>query len=387
MPLLQLCSGSLVTLVIAFVFSPLATPPSFWDDKVEMLIDLVAPMRPVPLLADPNYKTAWTDILPWRPAFCSPIAKKEVCDVYRRFQPLPEDVIITTIPKTGTTLLQQVTQQLRTGGDMNFIDIYDVQPWIHMHPAYRGPAENVEQRAKPRVFKNHNRLSEFMGGKHIVVLRDPVDILASWHSFLMAKDVPFVRHNGYLWLIAEMLGVPRSAGVRVLGETFKTAEEFAKSSLGWKRDMAFGAAVTEYLVEFWVARRDPRVLLIEFNDLVARKDKWIPIIGEFMGLEVSSNLSSAVSQMTSKEFMEKHISKFDESAIVDEINSAGKLMFPVQAAPRVTKTTRTFSAELREEIQAQWNEQVLPVLGFATYMDMKDAWMSEVATRFPSLAS
>ena len=376
-----------MTLVIAFVFSPLVTPPSFWDNKVEMLIELVAPMRPMSLLADPSDKTAWTDILPRRPVFCSPIAKKEICDVSRRFQPLPEDVIITSIPKTGTTFLQQLTHQLRTGGDMNFNDIYDVQPWIHMHPAYRGPAEDVKQPAKPRVFKNHNRLAEFKAGKHIVVLRDPVDIMLSWHSFLTAKDVPFVRHNGYLWLIAEMLGVPKSAGVRVLGETFKTVEEFAKSSLGWKRDMAFGANAFDYLVEFWMARSDPRLLLIEFKDLVARKEKWIPIIGAFMGLEVSSNLTSVVARMTSKEFMEKHMSKFDESAIVDEINSAGNIMFPVQASPRVTRTTRTFSAELREEIQAQWNEQVLPVLGFATYTDMKDAWMAEVATRFPSLAS
>ena len=44
------------------------------------------------------------------------------------FQPRPTDVIITTAPKAGTTWMQQILHQMRTGGDTSFGTIFEVVP-------------------------------------------------------------------------------------------------------------------------------------------------------------------------------------------------------------------------------------------------------------------
>jgi hypothetical protein len=48
------------------------------------------------------------------------------------FKPRSDDVFVVTPPKCGTTWMQQILHQLRSGGDMSFDDIYDVIPYIEL---------------------------------------------------------------------------------------------------------------------------------------------------------------------------------------------------------------------------------------------------------------
>ena len=50
--------------------------------------------------------------------------------VLANFQARESDVLITTAPKAGTTWMQQILHQLRTGGDESFSSIDDVVPWL-----------------------------------------------------------------------------------------------------------------------------------------------------------------------------------------------------------------------------------------------------------------
>ena len=46
------------------------------------------------------------------------------------FKPRSDDVFVATAPKCGTTWMQQILHQLRSGGDMSFEVICDVIPYI-----------------------------------------------------------------------------------------------------------------------------------------------------------------------------------------------------------------------------------------------------------------
>ena len=53
--------------------------------------------------------------------------------VLAHFQPLESDILITTAPKAGTTWMQQILYQMRSGGDTDFDNIDTVVPWLE-HP-------------------------------------------------------------------------------------------------------------------------------------------------------------------------------------------------------------------------------------------------------------
>ena len=92
------------------------------------------------------------------------------------FQPRPDDVIIATYPKSGTTWMQQIVHGLRTGGLMDFNESTAAVPRIEM--AYDlGQDLDAEQAAAPRAFKSHLNGNDVQKGcRYIVVIRDPRDV-------------------------------------------------------------------------------------------------------------------------------------------------------------------------------------------------------------------
>ena len=74
------------------------------------------------------------------------------------FNARPTDVLITTAPKAGTTWMQQILHQLKTGGDPGFADIDQVVPWLELPRrgmSWRELLDKYEQLSDPRIFKTH----------------------------------------------------------------------------------------------------------------------------------------------------------------------------------------------------------------------------------------
>ena len=65
-----------------------------------------------------------------------------------QFKPRESDVFIVTYPKCGTTWMQQIVHQLKTGGDMSFNEITDVVPWIEL--AYDVQCDLYREQIFPR---------------------------------------------------------------------------------------------------------------------------------------------------------------------------------------------------------------------------------------------
>lgn len=106
------------------------------------------------------------------------------------YTPRSTDVIVTTFPKAGTTLMQQLLYQICLFGrriphadDHNFIDISEKVPWldyIHLHDD-----SHSDQTSSPRLYKTHSPASRFKryAQRHVVVLRDPKTFPSSFLDF------------------------------------------------------------------------------------------------------------------------------------------------------------------------------------------------------------
>lgn len=162
----------------------------------------------------------------------------------KHYQPLHNDIIISTSPKSGTTWMQQICYQIRyfviqqqylhnnnentekkvkeyidcvgnngspsssssLNSNMNFIEISQVVPWIelaydqnqnlydiqygeeynHNHTTGNNDEKNNNRIIIPRLFKTHAWYDHCpKSHKTIVVVRHPYDVVVSFYHFLM----------------------------------------------------------------------------------------------------------------------------------------------------------------------------------------------------------
>lgn len=102
---------------------------------------------------------------------------------YRDYRPRQTDLIISPFAKCGTTWLQQIVHSLRTAGDMDFEDIYEVVPFIDVAPQF-GQDLTDDQVADPRAFKSHHSWRAVPKGcRYLVSFRDPKDAVVSLYRF------------------------------------------------------------------------------------------------------------------------------------------------------------------------------------------------------------
>eukprot|EP00050_Salpingoeca_kvevrii_P022321 m.124568 g.124568 ORF g.124568 m.124568 type:complete len:318 (+) comp9674_c2_seq2:4556-5509(+) len=275
------------------------------------------------------------------------------------FQPHPSDVLVVTTPKAGTTWMQQICHQLRTGGDEDFEEISAVVPWLEL--AYDlGQAAAMEptatQKGTPRVFKTHFWYDHCpKGGRNIVVVRSPYDVALSFYKFFegwffepgtVSLDT-FVRE---FWL---KRGVPQS-------------------------DME-NASYFEHFVSWWPHRNEENVLLVFFEDMKADLRATVRRVAEFMGLAADDErLIDLVVERSSFKYMSENEHLFDEKLTKRARN--GPCGLPADAGSKGSKIRDgsagrgklALSDDLRAEIDAKW-QRVKDVTGYGSYEELRKA--------------
>src|SRR5688500_6446024 len=102
--------------------------------------------------------------------------------VLSTFKARPTDVIISTAAKSGTTWMQNILHQLRTGRDEGFAWTSDGVPWLGLWRPRKNRNEVFEAMPAPRLFKSHCISTQSPGtdtAKFIVVSRDPRECCVS----------------------------------------------------------------------------------------------------------------------------------------------------------------------------------------------------------------
>ncbi|MEM7533603.1 MAG: sulfotransferase domain-containing protein [Chloroflexota bacterium] len=259
------------------------------------------------------------------------------------FMPLPTDVFITPYGKSGTTWVQQIVHGLRTRGDMDFDDISRVVPWLQL--AYdQGIDLNAPQRSEPRAFKSHATWDDIpKGGRYIVPVRNPKDVLVSIYRFL----------EGW-YFEPGSISIETYARERYLPKPDEEIQGYWRHLLSW-----------------WPHRHDDNVLMIAYEDMKLDLPRTVRRIATFIGVELDDELFEIVVRQSSLAFMLAHKDRFDDYLIREQSEREGGLP-PGSDAAKVRKgEVGSHKVELPAEISAEmddiWASTIEAQLGFASY--------------------
>ena len=205
------------------------------------------------------------------------------------FSPRPTDVLITTAPKAGTTWMQQILHQLRSGGDDSFQSIYDVVPWLEMPRegmSWQQVLARYEAIDNPRIFKTHCTWPQTPGSdvvKIILTSRDPRDCCVSFYHHVM-----------------DMTDEAREQAGLKLPESFDQYLERWLTYAAWFRNVQ----------SWWPHRTDSNLLWLRYEDLKQDLDRYLDQILVFLGWEISPAQRPMILEYCSFNWMKAHTERF-----------------------------------------------------------------------------
>ncbi|XP_028416097.1 amine sulfotransferase-like [Dendronephthya gigantea] len=265
------------------------------------------------------------------------------------FVPRSTDVIISTSPKCGTTWMQQILHQLRSGGDMSFADIDEHVPFIDL-AYFVGQDLDAEHKYQPRCFKTHFPCESCpKGANYIVIFREPCAAFYSSYNF-------FSQGNYF-----------QSQEISV--------DEFVRSFHLSATGM--GSNYFKHLLSWWPHRNDPNVLFLLYEEMLQDLESSVRAVASFIGIDDEARIANAV-KMSTFDYMKQYRVKFMNHLVSRSRNKA--MGFPEETRlQRVASGPATKALEMMEEctkldIQKMWTETIGKELGFHDYKQFRETW-------------
>ncbi|WP_158501868.1 sulfotransferase domain-containing protein [Vitiosangium sp. GDMCC 1.1324] len=195
-----------------------------------------------------------------------------------QFKARPDDVFIVTYPKSGTTWMQMIVWQLKSGGSLDFRHIEDVVPFLDRCGAADLP--RLEALESPRFFKSHLPYEDVpRGGRYIYVVRNLKDVAVSYyHHYLLMEDF-----KGGLNVFVKMLVTRRTNG-----------GSWARHVLSWLEH-----------------RNDPNVLFLSYDEMQADLPGTLRRVARFSGLTLDEALMPLLVEQCGVAFMKRLEARFD----------------------------------------------------------------------------
>ena len=284
------------------------------------------------------------------------IISDDAYSAFEHFEAEQSDIIIDGYVKTGSTWLQQIVHQLRTGGDMEFDDILQVVPSIEV--AYdMGLDLSQKQMAHPRCFKsNFSRYPKT--GKHLVIFRNPYSVAFSHFKFL----------EGWLFQLGTV-----------------TLDEFMEAI--WLQpagsSLPYLQMYCDRIVSWWQHRHSSNVHVMFYEDLLEEFESGVRAIADFMGIQEEEKIQAALEMSTFK-FMKEHWCKFSARLFKHQRNQVMGLSEEAgighHSKIRTGSTTEgqaALSTELLHAFDKIWKEVVFPATGYASYGEFRQGWNDE----------
>jgi len=217
-------------------------------------------------------------------------------EVWNNFKFRPDDIIVATYGKSGTTWMQQILGQLIFNGAEG-IDVSHASPWVDLRVIPPEAIAGLEHLPHRRFVKTHLPVDALVfspQAKYLYVGRDGRDAIWSSHNHhANANQAWYDALNNTPGLVGDPIDRPPASIHEYYNEWFE------------KDGYPFWP-FWENVRSWWGVRRLPNVKLIHFNQLKADLAGSIREIAEFLAIPIDEAIFPAVVEHCTFDYMKAH---------------------------------------------------------------------------------
>ncbi|SPH24023.1 Glycolipid sulfotransferase [Defluviimonas aquaemixtae] len=220
--------------------------------------------------------------------------------IWNDFRFRPDDIVIGTYAKSGTTWMQQIVGQLIFAGAED-VNVPELSPWLDLRvPPKDVKLRAVEAQAHRRFLKTHLPVDALVfspEAKYVYIGRDGRDVLWSMYNHHARANAEWYRAlNETPGLVGDPIAPP-PVSIR----------EYFHNWLD--RDGHPFWPFWENIRSWWKVRNLPNVLLVHFADLKTDMAGEIARIANFLGIEVNPDRWSAILEHCSFDYMKRNAAR------------------------------------------------------------------------------
>ena len=231
------------------------------------------------------------------------------------FEHRPDDIVISTPPKCGTTWTQRICSLLVFQTPELEKPLTSVSPWLDMVTRpHADVLADLEAQRHRRFIKSHTPFDGLPYDERVTYLcvgRDPRDVALSWDNHVANTDFGALLAARGASVGNEDLGEKLAAGLPPVLETererfwaFVTdptpATEAASSLL----------AVLHHLASFWAVRDRANVVLLHYDDLQADLEGQMRALAARLGIAVPEDRWPALVEAATFAEMRRNADRF-----------------------------------------------------------------------------
>jgi aryl sulfotransferase len=219
----------------------------------------------------------------------------------------PDDIVIATFAKCGTTWMQQIVSLL-IFQSAEPRDIQNESPWVDMRVRpIEDVTERIEKQTHRRFLKTHlefDALPIYDGVRYIHVARDGRDAFTSWYNHARHYTPFTIGLQSVAGLADETIGKPLPVPSDQIREYFQVWMSDGPDA--WLADDFPAQRYFEVERSYWAERKRSNLLMVHYNDLKSDLDGEMRRIAGFLDIDVPAEKWPALVGAASFNFMREH---------------------------------------------------------------------------------
>jgi len=270
----------------------------------------------------------------------------EIVDRVMEFKCKPDDIFLSSYPKSGSHWLQEICWLIQTDADFESVKIpqmlraprledycfmWHYMDYIKEHiPQMVDPIAYTETLPSPRMIKTHMNYESMplnyneTKPKTIVNIRNPKDVFCSLY--------PFISNFQAMTNVSQ--------------------EEFAKVYMSGYCPLA---DIVEWYLSWWNRRNDPNVFIVTYEETKNDPVNTVKRLAKFLNKEVSEEKIKQIIEFTSVENMRK-IGAFELDKLMLAVNHEVKESFIRKGK------VGSWKEDLSPELNAKMDKYIQPLI-------------------------